>query len=58
MNGRGAGNPALNDDLDVVVIGVDSGRGQDDTLSVLPVPLDDVGDGVLRDAKVPRDPSV
>ena len=42
----------------VAELGVDSGRGQDDTLSVFPVPLDDVGDGVFGDAKVPRDPSV
>ena len=44
--------------LSAALVGVDSGRGQDDTLSVLPVPLDDVGDGVFGDAKVPRDPSV
>ncbi len=41
-----------------VIIGVDSGRGQDDTLSAIPVPFDDVRDGIFRDTKVPGDPSV
>ena len=39
-------------------VGVDSGRGQNDTLSALAVPFDDVRDGVFRDAEVLGDPSV
>jgi hypothetical protein len=38
--------------------GVDSGRGQDDTLSVFSMPPDDIGDGIFRDAEVSGDPSV
>ena len=43
---------------EIDIIGVDSGRGQDDTLSAIPVPFDDVRDGIFRDTKVPGDPSV
>lgn len=40
------------------LLGVDSGRGQDDTLSVFSVSLHDVEDGVFRDAEVSCDPAV
>ena len=42
----------------VGLAGVDSGRGQDDTLSVFSMPPDDVCDGVFRDTEVTGDPSV
>ena len=40
------------------LLGVDSGRGQDDTLSAISVSPDDICDGVFRDAEVAGDPSV
>ena len=40
------------------LVGVESGRGQDDTLSAISVSPDDICDGVFRDAGVAGDPSV
>ena len=44
--------------LEDAQLGVDSGRGQDDTLSAISVSPDDICDGVFRDAEVAGDPSV
>ena len=44
--------------LAATLMGVDSGRGQDDTLSAISVSPDDICDGVFRDAEVAGDPSV
>ncbi len=42
----------------ILLTGVCSGWGQDDTLSVFSVPLHDIGDGVFGNAEVAGDPSI